>query len=158
VPARPIVLSALLAALALPSLAGAQRVKAVDACKLLTRAQVEQVLGHPVDIRHGATITNCVIRGGSLAPIVAVTTTGGKTAYRRILRATGAKGTPLRLGSQAIAYQTTFGDPMVLTRGVIVRKDAAVLHMSTSGVGDDPAGLPALSQIVRLARFATARL
>src|SRR4051794_10547655 len=148
----------LLIVLALPSLAGARGTKAIDACKLVTRAQVEKVLGHPIDVRHGATVTNCVIRGGSLAPIVAVATGGGATAFNRILPAAATKGTQLQLGTPAVAGQTLLGDPPVRTRGVLVRKNAAVLHMSTSGVGEDPAGLPALSQIVRLARYATPRL
>ena len=155
---KHVAVAAALAVVAVPSLASAERTKTINACKLVTKTQVEKVLGHPVDIRRGATAASCAFRGGDWVPVVGLTSNGGTTAYRRIVRAIGSRTTRLRLGTQAVTYDAQFGDPVLHTRGVVVRKGSAVLHLSAGGVGDNPAGLPTVAMLIRLARYATARL
>jgi hypothetical protein len=146
-------------AVAVPAAAVAGESKVINTCSLIKPAEVRRILASPVDIRRGATITNCIFRGGSFSPVIGLTTGTGRRGFNNLIRASGAQVRPVKgLGTQAVTYDYTTENPVVRTRAVIVRKGANVLQLSTNGIGLEPPGLPTLSQLIALARVAVARI
>jgi hypothetical protein len=155
-------LSALVVAAAVfvPAAAGVEAARGINACALLKVSEVRSVLGAPASLRRGATAANCVVRGGGLLPVVSVATSGGTSTFRRLIRASGAPTTKRvrGIGTEAVTYDYVSEEPLHRARGVIVRKGARVLQLSTSDVGISPPGLPTIQHLTALARIAVRRL
>jgi hypothetical protein len=146
-------------AVAVPAAAVGAKSKVINACSLIKAAELRRIIASPVDIRRGAKITNCIFRAGSFSPVIGLTSGTGRRGFNNLIRAAGQPVRPVSgLGTQAVTYDHTTEDPVVRVRGVIVRKGADVLQLSTNGIGLDPPGLPTLSQLVALARIAVRRM
>jgi hypothetical protein len=142
-----------------PAAAVGAKPRVIDACSLIKASELRRILASPVDIRRGARITNCIFRAGSFSPVIGLTSGTGRRGFNNLIRAAGQPVTPVRdLGTQAVSYDHTTEDPVVRSRGVIVRKGDRVLQLSTNGVGLEPPGLPTLSQLLALARMAVRRI
>jgi hypothetical protein len=146
-------------AVAVPAAAVGGKSKVIDACSLIKPAELRRILASPVDIRRGGRITNCIFRAGSFSPVVGLTSGTGRRGFNNLIRAAGQPVRPVSgLGTQAVTYDHTTEDPVVRSRGVIVRKGANVLQLSTNGIGLEPPGLPTLGQLVALAQIAVRRI
>jgi hypothetical protein len=146
-------------AVAVPAAAVGGKAKVINACSLIKASELRRIIASPVDIRRGAKITNCIFRAGSFSPVIGVTSGTGRRGFNNLIRAAGQPVRPVSgLGTQAVTYDHTTEDPVVRLRGVIVRKGANVLQLSTNGIGLDPPGLPTLGQLVALARIAVRRM
>jgi hypothetical protein len=145
---------------AVPASAIAAKPRVIVACSLIKPAELRRIVATPVDIKRGAKVTNCVFRAGAFLPIVGVTSSAGRRGFNNLIRAAGQPVTPVKgLGTQAVAYDHTSGDAVIIRdRGVIVRKGNYVLQLSTNGVGLEPPGLPTLGQLVALAQVAVRRM
>ena len=146
-------------AVAVPAAAVGGKSKVINACSLIKPAELRRILASPVDIRRGGRITNCIFRAGSFSPVIGLTSGTGRRGFNNLIRAAGQPVRPVSgLGSQAVTYDHTTEDPVVRSRGVIVRKGANVLQLSTNGIGLEPPGLPTIGQLLALARIAVARI
>ena len=146
-------------ATAVPAAAVGAKARVINACALLKAAEVRKVLAAPVDIKRGAKVTNCVFRGGAFLPVVGLTSGTGRRGFNNLVRAAGQPVRPLKgVGTQAVTYDHTTEDPVVRSRGVIVRKGDNVLQLSTNGVGLEPPGLPTMGQLLALASIAVRRI
>jgi hypothetical protein len=146
-------------AAAVPAAAVGGKTRTINACSLIKAAELRKIVASPVDIRRGAKITNCIFRAGSFSPIVGLTSGTGRRGFNNLIRAAGQPVKPLSgVGTQAVTYDHTTEDPVIRSRGVIVRKGNDVLQLSTNGVGIEPPGLPTIGQLVALARIAVRRI
>jgi hypothetical protein len=146
-------------AVVVPAAAVGAKAKVINACSLIKPAELRRIIASPVDIRRGAKITNCIFRAGSFSPVIALTSGTGRRGFNNLIRAAGQPVRPVKgLGTQAVTYDHTTEDPVVRSRGVIVRKGANVLQLSTNGIGLEPPGLPTLGQLLALARIAVGRI
>jgi hypothetical protein len=146
-------------AVAVPAAAVGGKSKVINACSLIKASELRRIIASPVDIRRGAKITNCIFRAGSFSPVIGLTSGTGRRGFNNLIRAAGQPVRPVSgLGTQAVTYDHTTEDPVVRVRGVIVRKGANVLQLSTNGIGLEPPGLPTLGQLVALARIAVRRM
>ncbi len=125
--------------------AGDVAAKTKPACALLRVSDVATVLGSPVALHKGGTISECIIRGGDRLPVVLLANVSGKRGFANLMRAQGPPFKTVRgLGTQAVTFDHVTEDPQGVQRGVIVRKDNFVVQLSTSDVGMSPPASPRL--------------